>query len=200
MKKLTLATLSTLALTLPFTSVFALDGTITVNGVVTDGSCTLQGDAFATGLKDMTVNLGTWPKSGFTPTHPIPVWLGINMYLTNADGTANCDAATTQAFKGIHLSVTSPNEDLDATDKTLLVNKATGPGGTSAKNPVFIQINTDGGSVVDLSASWGTQAKSSILTFGNKIYLKYFVALVSKTWVVDAQNVTATVNYTMHYN
>jgi len=42
MKKLTLATLNTLAFTVSCTSVFALDGTITVNGAVTDQTCTLQ--------------------------------------------------------------------------------------------------------------------------------------------------------------
>jgi major type 1 subunit fimbrin (pilin) len=101
MQKLTLATLSTLALTLPFTSVFALDGTITVNGVVIDGTCTLRGeDSMVSGLKDLTVSLPTLPKSTFTPTNPIPrVRYGIHMFLTNATGTANCDAATTQAFK-----------------------------------------------------------------------------------------------------
>lgn len=41
MKKLTLATLSTLALSLTCTSVFAVDSIITVNGVVIDGTCTL---------------------------------------------------------------------------------------------------------------------------------------------------------------
>lgn len=40
MQKLTLATLSTLALTLACTQVFALDGTLTVNGAVTDQTCT----------------------------------------------------------------------------------------------------------------------------------------------------------------
>ena len=199
MQKLTLATLSTLALTLVSTNVFAVDGTITVNGVITDGTCTLQGSAYAMGLKDMTVDLGTWPKSGFTPTHPIAIRYGINLYLTNADGTANCDAATTQAFKGIHLSA-NPATDLDATNKTLLVNKAEGVGGASSINPIFIQISTDDKEVVDLSAPWEKQAKSPILTFGNKIYLQYLVGFVSKTGIVDPQTYTATVNYTLMYN
>ncbi|MFW1853280.1 type 1 fimbrial protein, partial [Acinetobacter guillouiae] len=59
MQKLTLATLSTLALTLASTNVFAVDGTITVNGAVTDQTCILQGDIGSTGaaLKDMILNL-----------------------------------------------------------------------------------------------------------------------------------------------
>ncbi|MGE8532697.1 MAG: fimbrial protein [Acinetobacter guillouiae] len=199
MKKLTLATLSTLALTLTCSSVFAVDGTITVNGVVTDGTCTLQkGGGVITGLKNLTVSLPTLPKSTFTPTNPIPiVRYGINMFLTNATGTANCDAATTQAFKGIHLSVSSPNDDLDGTDKTFLVNKLTNAPNI---NPVFIRIYTDRSDVVDISAPWGKQAKSPIRTFRDQIYLQYFVGLASKSGVVDAQNVQAVVNYTLMYN
>lgn len=148
MQKLTLATLSILALALACTNACALDGTLTVNGVITDGTCTLGG--FATGVKDITVNLGAISQSEFTPTHPKQErYIGVTLSLVNATGTADCDAVTSKAFKGIHLSVTSPDEDLDATDKTLLVNKASG---ASAKNPVFTQmfaVNFDGTNIVD---------------------------------------------------
>ena len=141
MQKLTLATLSTLAFTLASTSVFALDGTITVNGVITDGTCTLNGGGFAMGLKDISVDVGTIPKSKFTPTLPDPRKYAFTLYFTNAAGTGACDVATSKAFQGIHLSAISPDH-LDATDKRLLVNKATGTGGASSKNPIFIQIHT----------------------------------------------------------
>ena len=92
MKKLTLATLSTLALTLPFTSVFALDGTITVNGVVIDGTCTLRGeDSMVSGLKDLTVSLPTLPKSTFTPLNRVPFFMGFNLSLRDATGTDFCE-------------------------------------------------------------------------------------------------------------
>ncbi|MFW1746352.1 fimbrial protein [Acinetobacter guillouiae] len=209
MQKLTLATLSTLALTLACTNVFALDGTLTVNGVVTDQTCTLQasgsGGGFSTGLKDITVTLPTGPKSKFTPAVP-PIAVGMSLFLKNASGTAPCDAATTKAFKGIHLSA-SPDH-LDATDKTLLVNQASG---ASAKNPVFILFLTDGFDIVgagvdgskpvDFSAPWGRQAKSSIRnSAGGNISVLYLVSVYSKTGIVDAQNYTAKVNYTIHYN
>jgi len=200
MQKLTLATLSILALALACTNAFALDGTLTVNGVITDGTCTLGG--FATGVKDITVNLGAISQSEFTPTHPKPErYIGVTLSLVNATGTADCDAVTSKAFKGIHLSVTSPDEDLDATDKTLLVNKASG---ASAKNPVFTQmfaVNFDGTNIVDFSAPWGTQAKSPIYTQGPVgASIAYDVKYASKTGVVDAQNYTAKINYTLHYN
>ena len=197
MKKLTLPTLSTLLLTLVCTNVFAVDGTITVNGVVTDQTCTLQGGGAATGLKDLTINLPAVPKSMFNANFEVGS-TNIRLYLSNAEGTGNCDAATSKAFKGIHLSAISPDH-LDTTDKTLLVNRAIGEGGASATNPIFIRIYTDSNSTVDFSASWGAQAKSPVHSDGSVTYrVMYFSKLIGRLLV--AQNVTATVNYTLHYN
>lgn len=198
MKKLTLATLSALAFTLASSSVFATDGTITVNGVITDGTCILEGYSYhATGLKDITTNLRAMPKSMFTdPTNFPLLGVYIPMRLRNATGTGPCDAATSKAFKGIHLSAILPT-DLDANDKTLLVNKAAN---VSKTNPVFVRIGTEdktNNTVVDLSAPWGTQAKSPIYEEG---YVTYVANYFSKTGIVDAQNVQATVNYTIMYN
>jgi len=202
MQKLTLATLSTLAFTLACTNVFALDGTITVNGVVTDQTCTLKtyGSGHTSGLKNLTLTLPTLPKSSFTPSSLRSMLYVFGLELTNATGTDNCDAATAQAFKGIHFSVTSPATNLDATDKTLLVNKATD---ASITNPVFIQFLAGVGtssSPVDFSALWGAQAKGQVETNGVLSHVYYAVRYVSKTGIVDAQTVQATVNYTLHYN
>lgn len=197
MKKLCLATLSTLALSLASTNVFATDGTITINGVITDGTCILEGYFHATGLKDITANLAAIPKSRFTDPTNFPL-LGtyIPMRLMNPTGTGSCDEVTNKAFKGIHLSAISPT-DLDATDKTLLVNKAEN---ASKTNPVFVRIGTEyntNNTVVDLSAPWGIQAKSPVDKEGSLAYVaNYF----SKTGIVDAQNVQAVINYTLHYN
>ena len=202
MKKLSLATLSTLAFTLSCTSVFALDGTITVNGAVTDQTCILQGDIGSTGaaLKDMILNLPTIPKSRFTPSNPSGgEYIQFGMRLSDATGMGQCDEATTQAFKGIHLSAISPDH-LDATDKTLLVNKATGTGGASSKNPVFIRLFTSDRQVINFSASWGDQATSEVLRVGRHVAVIYYVRYASKTGIVDAQNVNAKINYTIHYN
>ena len=200
MKKLTLATLSTLAFTLASTSVFALDGTIRVNGAITDQTCTLQGYREASGTKDITVNIPAVSKSSFI-FNRAPGFVVIQVFLKNATGTANCDAATVKAFKGIHLSVTSPTTDLDETDKTLLVNKAVGA--ASTKNPVFIGISAyvgDSSESVDFSAPWGRQVISKVSKWGNDVAVLYVASVISKTGVVDAQNVQAKVNYTLHYN
>ena len=199
MKKLTLPILGALALSLSCSSVFAVDGTITVNGVITDGTCILQGSDFeAKGLKDITRNFGTIRKSEIPSPSERPLYGLIGLKLTNATGTGNCDLATIGAFKGIHLSVTSPTTDLDATDKTLLVNKAEGASGASIKNPIFMRIaHTEPVKAIDFSEPWGVQVISSINHVGE---LFYYVGIFSKTGVVDAQYFTATVNYTMHYN
>jgi len=196
MQKLTLATLSALALSLTCSRVFAVDGTITVNGVVTDGTCILHsagGDA--SGTKDLTLTLPTVPKSKF---NTMSVYF--MMELRNADGTGVCDAATSYALKGIHLSAISPT-DLDVDDKTLLVNKAAD---VSIKNPIFIQIETDTGvgsaRQVDFSAPWGTQAKSIVFHFGLRTAVTYYINYAAKNWIVDAQTVQAKINYTLHYN
>ena len=200
MKKLTLPTLSTLILTLVCTNVFAVDGTITVNGVITDQTCTLQGDGgYAIGSKDIVFPLGIVPKSWFTPTLPVPMRYGFTLQLTNAAGTAHCDVATSKAFQGIHLSTISP-DDLDETDKTLLVNKASGVGSASSKNPVFIRLFTSDRQVINFSASWGDQATSEVLRVGRHVAVIYYVRYASKTGIVDAQNVNAKINYTIHYN
>ncbi|UOH17280.1 fimbrial protein [Acinetobacter sp. NyZ410] len=201
MKELILPTLSTLALSLTCSSVFAVDGTITVNGVITDQTCTLQGDGgYATGSKDIVLPLGIVPKSWFTPTLPVPMRYGFTLQLTNAAGTGHCDVATSKAFKGIHLSTISP-DDLDTEDKTLLVNQATGAGGVSKAHPIFLKMLTENSRPVDFSAAWGTQEKSLVrISADGETFVHYIVAVASKTGIVDAQNFTAKINYTLHYN
>lgn len=202
MKKLTLPILSALALGLASSSVFAIDGTITINGVVTDETCTLTGDGpGAAGSKALTLTLDTVPKSAFTAPNAVAANKSFTLQLKNAAGTAGCDAATNKALKGLYLSALNPG-DLDATNKTLLVNKAGGT--TSAAELAFIQILTEGGLAVDLSASATAQLKSPVTGLaadGTGIAtMKYQAQYFSKTGTVAAQNVSAVVNYTLQYN
>ncbi|WP_151803331.1 fimbrial protein [Acinetobacter guillouiae] len=201
MKKLTLSALSAVTLSLACTSVFAIDGTITINGVVTDETCTLTGDGpGASGLKNLTLTLDTVPKSTFTAPNSVAAKKSFNLQLKNAAGTEGCGAATNKALKGLYLSPLAA-DNLDATNKTLLVNKATG---AIAANPVFIQILTDGGVAVDLSASATDQRKSAVTGLdanGEGIAtMRYEAQYFSQSGVVAAQNVSAVVNYTLQYN
>ncbi|WP_224965536.1 fimbrial protein [Acinetobacter guillouiae] len=195
MNKLTLPIWSVLALTLTCSSAFAVDGTIRVNGVITDGTCILQGEGTTTGLKDLTLTLPTVPKSIFDSLFEVGS-TDLRLYLSNAEGTGRCDAVTTQAFKGIHLGVTSPAEDLHETYTNLLVNKASD---ASNKNPIFIRFYTSHEWGVDFAAVWGNQAKSPIESDGTVTYRVMYYSRLSGASLA-AQNVQATVNYTLHYN
>ncbi|WP_315080015.1 hypothetical protein [Acinetobacter guillouiae] len=201
MKKLTLSALSAVTLSLACTSVFAIDGTITINGVVTDETCTLTGDGpGASGLKNLTLTLDTVPKSTFTAANKVAAKKSFNLQLKNAAGTEGCGAATNKALKGLYLSPLAAG-DLDVTNKTLLVNKATG---AIAANPVFIQILTDGGVAVDLSASATDQLKSAVTGLDANgagiATMRYEAQYFSESGTVAAQNVSAVVNYTLQYN
>ena len=201
MKKLTLSALSAVTLSLACTSVFAVDGTITINGVVTDETCTLTGTGpGAAGSKNLTLTLDTVPKSTFTAPNSVAAKKSFSLELKNANGTAGCDAATNKALKGLYLSAIAA-ADLDVADKTLLVNKAAG---ASAANPAFIQLLTDADVVIDLAAPWGTQAKSAITGLAadgtGTATMLYKAQYASVSGTVDAQNVSAVVNYTLQYN
>ncbi|MFW2105987.1 fimbrial protein [Acinetobacter guillouiae] len=201
MKKLTLSTLSAVTLSLACTSVFA-NGTITINGVVTDETCTLTGDGpGASGSKALTLTLDTVPKSTFTAPNSVAAIKSFSLQLKNAAGTAGCDAATNKALKGLYLSPLNPG-DLDTANKTLLVNKAGGT--TNAAELAFVQILTEGGVAVDLAASATDQAKSPVTGLDANgagiATMKYQAQYFSKTGTVAAQNVSAVVNYTLQYN
>jgi len=201
MKKLTLSALSAVTLSLACTSVFAVDGTITINGVVTDETCTLTGTGpGATGSKDLTLTLDTVPKSTFTAPNSVAATKSFSLQLKNAAGTGGCDAATNKALKGLYLSPLAAG-DVDATDKTLLVNKAAG---ASIAEPVFIQLLTDTDAKVDLAASWGSQAKSAVTGLAadgsGTATMTYKAQYASVSGTVAAQNVSAVVNYTLQYN
>ena len=201
MKKLTLSALSAVTLSLACTSVFAVDGTITINGVVTDETCTLTGTGpGAAGSKNLTLTLDTVPKSTFTAPNSVAATKSFSLQLKNAACTGGCDAATNKALKGLYLSPLAAG-DVDATDKTLLVNKAAG---ASIAEPVFIQLLTDTDAKVDLAASWGSQAKSAVTGLAadgsGTATMTYKAQYASVSGTVAAQNVSAVVNYTLQYN
>ncbi|WP_419820230.1 fimbrial protein [Acinetobacter sp.] len=198
MKKFTLPTLAMWALLLASSHVFAVDGKITVNGAVTDGTCTLRPTKIhpGTGMKNIIIPMAAVPKSSFTATNTLQGRTNIFLDLVNGAGDY-CDEAQNIAFKGIHLSPISAT-DLDESDKTLLINKATG---ASVKNPVFIQLSVSGGNVpVNLSQPWNTQGRNAVYGHSQAVHVSYQVNYISKTGIVDAQSVTARVNYTLHYN
>lgn len=203
MNKLTLPLFSALALSLASSSVFAADGQITINGVVTDETCTLTGTGPGTSgsAGNLTLTLDTVPKSTFTAPNSFAARKSFSLQLKNAAGTAGCDAATNKSLKGLYLETAAPATDLDTANKTLLVNKAAG---ANATEPAFVQILTDTDIAVDLSASAVNQLKSAVTGLaadGTGIATMIYKAqYFSKTGTVAAQNVSAIVNYTLQYN
>lgn len=192
MKRLTLFAASGLTLSCVCSSVFAVDGTLTINGSIVDETCTLQLNMLsASDVKALSARLKSAPNS------QIYTSLGVTFLLTDTVGTPVCDVAKTKAFRGIHLS---PNvtADLDTRDTTLLVSNTAAE--FSEKNPVFIQVLTDKNKQVDFSAPWETQAKSAINSNFDAAKVYYTMQYFSNKGAIDAQSVTTLINYTLHYN
>ena len=129
MKKLNLALLTiTLSAVGATTSVFAADGTITINGRVITSTCTLTGSGTGgTGKQNVTVTLPTVLNSAFTANSAVQA-TNFTLSLTNDAGSAACDAVTIAGLKGITLGGPTNSAQYVAGDTTRLVN--TVPGST----------------------------------------------------------------------
>lgn len=103
MKKLSLALLTTtLCAVAATTSVFAADGTITINGRVITGTCTLTGGGSAgTGIQNVTVTLPTVQNSEFGAADTTAQPTNFTLALTNSTGDAACDAVTIAGLRGL---------------------------------------------------------------------------------------------------
>ena len=173
------------------------NGTITINGLVVDGTCTLQIGAKAAGNRNaVTVTLKNSKTSDFsTTTREYPAAANdsesFTMQLVAADGEA-CPTDTFNQFKSI--SITAGANDILTTTPSVLKN-TTGTG-----NNVGIQILTKAGDAVDLSDAIN-QAKSPLddnttrtITYRARYYF------TGESGSATAQTVTATANYTLNYN
>ena len=193
MKKLNLALLTTtLCAAGATTSVFAADGTITINGRVITSTCTLTGSGTGgTGKQNVTVTLPTVLNSAFTANSAVQA-TNFNLSLTNADGTAACDAVTIAGLKGITLGGPTNSAQYVAGDTTRLVN--TVPGSTvntqlklaSVSSPIDFALTnqlTNINATSTTSGIWNMQAQ-------------YY----STTATPAAQQVTSVVNYILNYN
>ncbi len=130
MKKLNLALLTiTLSAVGATTSVFAADGTITINGRVITSTCTLtaEGTGVGSGTQNVTVTLPTVLNSAFTANSAVQA-TNFTLSLTNDAGSAACDAVTIAGLKGITLGGPTNSAQYVAGDTTRLVN--TVPGST----------------------------------------------------------------------
>ena len=194
MKKLNLALLTiTLSAVGATTSVFAADGTLTINGRVITSTCTLTagGTGVGSGTQNVTVTLPTVLNSAFTANSAVQA-TNFTLSLTNDAGSAACDAVTIAGLKGITLGGPTNSAQYVAGDTTRLVN--TVPGSTvntqlklaSVSSPIdFASTNqlTNINATSPTSGIWNMQAQ-------------YF----SPTATPAAQQVTSVVNYILNYN
>ena len=194
MKKLSLALLTTtLCAVAATTSVFAADGTITINGRVITSTCTLTGgDSAGTGTQNVTVTLPTVQNSVFGAANTTAQPTNFTLALTNSAGNAPCDAVTIAGLQGITLGGPTNAGQYVSGDTTRLVN--TVPGSTvnvqlelaSVSTPIDFALTnqlTNSNATSPTSGIWNMQAQ-------------YF----SPTATPAAQQVTSVVNYILNYN
>lgn len=194
MKKLSLALLTTtLCAVAATTSVFAADGTITINGRVITSTCTLTGGGSAgTGTQNVTVTLPTVQNSVFGAANTTAQPTNFTLALTNSAGNAPCDAVTIAGLQGITLGEPTNAGQYVSGDTTRLVN--TVPGSTvnvqlelaSVSTPIDFALTnqlTNSNATSPTSGIWNMQAQ-------------YF----SPTATPAAQQVTSVVNYILNYN
>ena len=194
MKKLNLALLTiTLSAVGATTSVFATDGTITINGRVITSTCTLTagGTGVGSGRQDVIVTLPTVLNSAFTANSAVQA-TNFTLSLTNDAGSAACDAVTIAGLKGITLGGPTNAGQYVSGGTTRLVN--TVPGSTVNTQLKLASVTTpiDFASTNQLTNINATSPTSGIWN----MQAQYF----SPTATPAAQQVTSVVNYILNYN
>ena len=195
MKKLNLALLTTtLCAAGATTSVFAADGTITINGRVITSTCTLtaEGTGVGSGTQNVTVTLPTVLNSAFTANSAVQA-TNFTLSLTNDAGLAACDAVTIAGLQGITLGGPTNAGQYVSGGTTQLVNTASGAATVNVQLKLALETTpidfaltnqlTNSNATTTTSGIWNMQAQ-------------YF----SPTATPAAQQVTSVVNYILNYN
>ena len=193
MKKLNLALLTiTLSAVGATTSVFAADGTITINGRVITSTCTLTGSGTGgTGKQNVTVTLPTVLNSAFTANSAVQA-TNFTLSLTNDAGSAACDAVTIAGLKGITLGGPTNSAQYVAGDTTRLVNTVPGSTVNTQLKLASVSSPIDFASTNQLTNINATSTTSGIWNMQAQYY--------STTATPAAQQVTSVVNYILNYN
>ena len=193
MKKLNLALLTiTLSAVGATTSVFAADGTITINGRVITSTCTLTGSGTGgTGKQNVTVTLPTVLNSAFTANSAVQA-TNFTLSLTNDAGSAACDAVTIAGLKGITLGGPTNSAQYVAGDTTRLVNTVADSTVNTQLKLASVSLPIDFASTNQLTNINATSPTSGIWNMQAQYY--------STTATPAAQQVTSVVNYILNYN
>lgn len=194
MKKLNVALLTiTLSAVGATTSVFATDGTITINGRVITSTCTLAGSGTAgAGTQNVTVTLPTVPNSVFAAANSTAQATNFNLSLTNSAGTAACDAVTIAGLQGITLGGPTNTSQYVSGGTTRLVNTVSGSTVNAQLKLASVTTPIDFALTNQLTNSNATTTTSGIWN----MQAQYF----SPTATPAAQQVNSVVNYILNYN
>ncbi|ENV52800.1 MULTISPECIES: thin pilus major pilin AcuA [Acinetobacter] len=193
MKKLNLALLATtLCAAGAMTSAFAADGTITINGRVITSTCTLTGSGTAgADTQNVVVTLPTVLNSAFTANSAVQP-TNFTLSLTNAAGSAACDAVTIAGLKGITLGGPTNSAQYVAGDTTRLVNTVSGSTVNTQLKLASATAPIDFALTNQLTNSNATTTTSGIWNMQAQYY--------STTATPAAQQVNSVVNYILNYN
>ena len=195
MKKLNLALLTTtLCAAGATTSVFATDGTITINGRVITSTCTLTagGTGVGSGRQDVIVTLPTVLNSAFTANSAVQA-TNFTLSLTNDAGLAACDAVTIAGLQGITLGGPTNAGQYVSGGTTQLVNTASGAATVNVQLKLALETTPiDFALTKQLKNNNATSLTSGIWN----MQAQYF----SPTATPAAQQVTSVVNYILNYN
>ena len=193
MKKLNLALLTiTLSAVGATTSVFATDGTITINGRVITSTCTLTGSGTGgTGKQNVTVTLPTVLNSAFTANSAVQA-TNFTLSLTNDAGLAACDAVTIAGLQGITLGGPTNAGQYVSGGTTRLVNTVSGSTVNVQLKLASVSSPIDFALTNQLTNSNATSTTSGIWNMQAQYY--------STTATPAAQQVTSVVNYILNYN
>lgn len=192
MKKTNLVLLvTTLGVVGATNSVFAADGTITVNGKVIAPTCILTAQSGATNTNpNVTVTLDTVRTTDLAAVGSTAATKMFTVKVTASDGISACSTTPASTVTGILLSGTA-GTDYDATATTLLKNKTAGVDGK-----VFVRILNDALTPIDFAKVFGTQEKST----GTGGVYTYSAQYFANATGVSAQTVTTSIGYTIQYN
>ena len=163
---------------------------IIITGRVIDSTCTLTGTVGTdSGSNNISVLLDTVPASSFSGLNSVLATKAFTVQLTKSDGSA-CDSVTIAGLKGLNLVAGAGGY----TNSSVLLNTAY----TGTANRVNLQVLTDTDAPVTFNTVYPNQPRSAVNSTTGIITYKAQYILSDTTAI--AQDVQATVNYTLEYN
>jgi type 1 fimbria pilin len=177
------------------------NGTIVINGLIIDGTCTLVGEINAITDQSTPTEI-TVELDQFVTTNTTTGFFGekpFTLAFKNADNTANCDTTTISKLDSVSLTSNTPLNTTVTANNVLMNNDTAGKLLTTTR--VDIGLFTDEDDEINL-ANATTQEKSTIVTTTpEKPTISYKAKYYKGGSVLpEGQYVTATANFILNYN